>query len=319
MSTIAERATASKRALRLPGVGLLERENHLGYLLLLPTMAVLTVFLLYPFLFGLWLSLTSSEVGNVGNFVGVANYSFLIRVDRVFHGTPWSGGQWGAFFNTFTYTIVTTIFKLGLGLLMALLLNQVFPLQRFVRAALLLPWIIPTVLSYLSWRWMFDPTFSVINWVLVHTHLASSPPNWLGVPANAMTALIIANIWRGTPFYGISFLAGLQVIPLDLYEAARVDGATRWQQFRNITLPMLRPVLLVVLLLSTILTFADFQGPYILTNGAPYNSSHVLATWAYTWAIQGDSLGLGAAVSLFLFPVLSLVIAGVLILLRRPE
>ena len=311
MGTIAERTAAASRGLRQPRIRLFEREAPLGYLLLVPTLVMLAIFLLYPFIFGLWLSVTDSEVGNVGKFVGLGNFSFLVRVDRVFRSS---------FVNTFVYTAVTTAFKLLLGLVMALLLNQVFPLQRFVRAALLLPWIIPTVLSYLSWRWMFDPTFSVVNWVLVHLHLTGYPgPNWLGVPTNAMAAIIIANIWRGTPFYGISFLAGLQVIPLDLYEAARVDGATRWQQFRNITLPMLRPVLLVVLLLSTILTFADFQGPYILTNGAPYNSSHVLATWAYGWAIQGNSLGLGAAVSLFLFPVLSLVIAGVLIALRRPE
>ena len=189
-----------------------------------------------------------------------------------------------------------------------------------MRAALLLPYIIPTVLSYEAWRFMFDPTFSVVNWLLVSTHLVPYPgPNWLGVPANAMAALMIVNIWRGTPFYGISFLAGMQAIPLELYEAARVDGASRWQQFTNITLPMLRPVLLVVLLLSTILTFADFQGPFVLTNGAPYNSTQLLAIWAYQWGIPGGAIGLGAAISLVLFPLLTIVVAAVLFLLRRPE
>jgi multiple sugar transport system permease protein len=134
-----------------------------------------------------------------------------------------------------------------------------------------------------------------------------------------MASLIIVNTWRGTPFYGISFLAGLQTIPHDLYEAARVDGASRWQQFLHITIPMLRPVLLVVLLLSTILTFADFQLPWVLTRGAPYNSSHLLATWAYTIAIPGGEIGIGAAVSLFLFPILTFVVAGVLFVLRRPD
>ncbi len=226
----------------------------------MPTLLILGIFLLYPFLFGIWLSLTDSELGNLGNFIGLGNYRFeWTNTDGVFYT---------AVVNTFLYTGITTVFKLSLGLVMALLLNQAFPFRRFVRAALLLPYIIPTVLSYEAWRWMFDPTFSVVNWLLVNTHLAAYPgPNWLGVPFNAMAALMIVNVWRGTPFYAIAFLAGMQVIPLDLYEAARVDGATRWQQFTNITVPMLRPVLLVVLLLSTILTFADFQGPFVLTNG----------------------------------------------------
>jgi multiple sugar transport system permease protein len=173
------------------------------------------------------------------------------------------------------------------------------------------------VLSTLAWRWMFDPTFSVINWVITHTGIAARGVNWFGTPQAAMASMIIVNVWRGAPFYGISFLAGLQVIPVELYEAAKADGATRRHQFVHITLPMLRPVLLVVLLLSTILTFADFQLPYVLTNGAPYSSSHVLATWAYAQAIQGGALGVGAAISLVLFPVLSIVTAGVLIALRH--
>jgi multiple sugar transport system permease protein len=205
-------------------------------------------------------------------------------------------------------------------MVMALLLNQVFPLQRFARAALLLPWIIPTVLSTLAWKWMFDPTFSVVNWIGVHLHLVAYPgPNWFGSTGSALAALMIVNVWRGMPFYGISFLAGLQTIPTDLYEAARVDGASRWQQFLHITIPLLRPVLLVVLLLSTILTFADFQVPFILTNGAPFNSTHVLSTWAYQWGVPGGSIGLGAAISVVLFPLLAVLVAGTLLLLRRPE
>jgi len=293
-------------------VRIFDREAPLGYVLLVPTLVVLGVFLLYPFLFVIWLSMPDSELGALGNFIGLGNYRFEWRnTDGVFYT---------ALVNTFLYTGVTTIFKFSLGLAMALLLNQVIPFRRFVRAALLLPYIIPTVLSYEAWRWMFDPTFSVVNWLLVHTHLAAYPgPNWLGVPANAMAALMIVNVWRGTPFYAIAFLAGMQVIPVDLYEAARVDGATRWQQFTNITLPMLRPVLLVVLLLSTILTFADFQGPFVLTNGAPYNSTQLLSIWAYQWGIPGGAIGLGAAISLVLFPLLTIVVAGVLFLLRRPE
>src|SRR5438445_765218 len=200
-------------------VRIYDREAPLGYLLLVPTLLILGIFLLYPFLFGIWLSITDSALGNLGNFIGLGNYRFEWRnTDGVFYT---------AVVNTFLYTGVTTVFKLALGLVMALLLNQASPFRRFVRAALLLPYIIPTVLSYEAWRWMFDPTFSVINWLLVNTHLVAYPgPNWLGVPANAMAALMIVNVWRGTPFYAIAFLAGMQVIPLDLYEAARVDGGT---------------------------------------------------------------------------------------------
>jgi multiple sugar transport system permease protein len=202
---------------------------------------------------------------------------------------------------------------------MALLLNQVFPAQRFVRAALLLPWIIPSVLSTLAWRWMFDPTFSVVNWVLIHSHLSAGGVDWLGKTTTALASLMIVNIWRGTPFYGIAFLAGLQSIPVDLYEAARVDGASRWQQFRAITVPGLRPVLLVVLLLSTILTFGDFTLPFVLTNGAPYNSTHVLSTWAFAIGVNGGYISIGAAISLVLFPLLTAIVWGAMIVLRRPE
>jgi multiple sugar transport system permease protein len=278
---------------------------------LAPTLLILGLFLAYPFVFGIYLALSDSELGVLGKYIALENFRFEFLTDGVFRT---------AVVNTFLYTGVTTVFKLTLGLAMALLLNQAFPFQRFARAALLLPYIIPTVLSYEAWRWMFDPTFSVINWLLVNTHIVPYPgPNWLGVPANAMAALIIVNIWRGAPFYGIAFLAGLQTVPPDLYEAARVDGATRWQQFTNITLPSLRPVLLVVLLLSTILTFADFQGPFVLTNGAPYNSTQLLSLWSYQWGIPGGAIGLGAAISLVLFPLLTIVVALVLFLLRRPE
>jgi multiple sugar transport system permease protein len=310
VSTATPPVRDARAAFRQPRIRIFGREAPLGYLLLAPTLFMLLAFLAYPFVIGLWLSVTDSEVGVIGRFVGLGNYRYEFLHDRVFLSS---------ISNTFVYTAVTTVFKLVLGLVMAVLLNQAFPLQRFVRAALLLPFIIPTVLSTLAWRWMFDPTFSVINWVLTHSGLAAHGVNWLGTPQTAMASLIIVNVWRGAPFYGISFLAGLQVIPIELYEAARVDGGTRWQQFVRITLPLLRPVLLVVLLLSTILTFADFQLPFVLTNGAPYSSSHLLATWAYAQAIQGGAMGIGAAISLVLFPVLSVVIAGVLIALQRHD
>jgi multiple sugar transport system permease protein len=307
METITPRTAIARLA--GPRVRILERETHLGYLLLVPALLLLLVFVAYPFFFGIWLSLSSSQIGLNGHFVGLGNFQFE-RSDTVFIQS---------LLNTVSYTGITTVFKLALGLVMALLLNQVFPAQRFVRAALLLPWIIPSVLSTLAWRWMFDPTFSVVNWVLINSHLSTGGVNWLGQTTTALASLMIVNVWRGTPFYGIAFLAGLQTIPVDLYEAARVDGASRWQQFRAITLPGLRPVLLVVLLLSTILTFADFTLPYVLTNGAPYNSTHVLSTWAFTIGVNGGYIGVGAAISLVLFPLLTAIVFAVMVVLRRPE
>ena len=287
---------------------LLQRESTLGYGLLVPTMVMLLVFLAWPFFWGIWLSLSSAEIGDPGHFVGFGNFVYNLS-DSIFVQSFW---------NTMAYTAITTVFKFGLGMSMALLLNQVFPLQRFARAALLLPWIIPSVLSTLAWRWMFDPTFSVLNWLLVNS-FHSNGVNWLGTTNTALASIFIVNIWRGAPFYGISLLAGLQTIPPDLYEAARVDGASRWQQFREITFPLLRPVLLVVLMLSTILTFADFQLPYVLTRGAPYNSTNVLATWAFNIGVPGGSIGIGAAISLVLFPLLAIAITAVLVSLRSKE
>jgi len=306
--TLPKVAQTPKRGRRLQH-RLLQRESTLGYALLVPTMLMLLVFLAWPFFWGIWLSVSSAEIGNdQTHFVGLGNFIYNLS-DTIFVQSFW---------NTMAYTAVTTVFKFGLGMSMALLLNQVFPLQRFARAALLLPWIIPSVLSTLAWRWMFDPTFSVLNWVLIHS-FHSSGVNWLGTTNTALASIFIVNIWRGAPFYGISLLAGLQTIPPDLYEAARVDGASRWQQFREITFPLLRPVLLVVLMLSTILTFADFQLPYVLTRGAPYNSTNVLATWAFNIGVPGGSIGLGAAISLVLFPLLAVAITGVLVSLRSKE
>ena len=287
----------------------LENERLLACLLLAPTVVLLGLFIAYPFVMGVWLSLSNTSVGNVGEFVGLKNFIKAWN-DSIFQT---------AFYNTFYYTFWATIFKLVLGMWLALLLNRHFRGKRIVRAAMLLPFIVPTVLSTFAWRWMFDPTFSVVNWVFIHSHLTATGVDWLGKTTSALAALMIVNVWRGTPFYGIAFLAGLQTIPVDLYEAARVDGASRWQQFRVITLPMLRPVLLVVLLLSTILTFGDFTLPYVLLNGAPYNSTHVLSTWAFSIGVSGGYIGIGAAISLVLFPLLTIIVAGVMLTLRRPE
>jgi multiple sugar transport system permease protein len=287
--------------------GWLEQESVLGYLFILPALIILLVFVAYPFFFGLWLSLTDARIGVSGRFVGLSNFVSLIS-DSIFLQTTR---------NAFVYTGVTTVFKFLFGMAIALLLHQRFKLQRLARAAVLLPWIVPTVLSAIAWLWMYDSTFSVINWVL--RRFGIEGPIWLGDGRWPLISLMVVNIWRGMPFYGISFLAGMQTIPEEFYEAAEMDGASPWNKFQNITLPLLRPVILVVLLLSIILTFADFQLIWVLTRGGPANSTHLFATLAYQVGLASTQIGMGAAISLFMFPVLSIVVFLIIRSLRSGD
>jgi multiple sugar transport system permease protein len=182
-----------------------------------------------------------------------------------------------------------------------------------------LPFIIPTVLSTFAWKWMFDPTFSVLNWMLFHAHIIHSRINWLGDPVMAMVSVVIVNVWRGVPFYAISLLAGLQTISPELHEAAAIDGARAWNRFRHVTWPLLLPVTLVIVLFSVIQTFADFQLVYVLTGGGPANATQLFATYAYQLGIGTGLLSQGAAISLAIFPILLLVVIVQLIYIRRTE
>ncbi len=296
--------------------GLLERPDVLGYLLMTPAALIIFLFVAYPFVWGVWMSLTDKQIGmpwSQVHFVGFQNYVDLVKNDKVF---------WTTTFNSFVYTGVATVVKFFLGIWLALLLNRMVRLQRFVRAAILLPWIVPTVLSTIAFLWIFDPDFSVINWTLRHfaAWVGWGPvrgPLWLADPLLALGSVTFVNIWRGVPFYAIFFLAGLQTINPELYEAAAIDGAGAWQRFWNVTLPGIRPIIVVVLVFSIIVTFSDFQVVYVLTRGGPANSTHLFATYAYQVAMMGTRLGLGAAVSLFMFPFLALLIIFQLIYVRR--
>jgi multiple sugar transport system permease protein len=287
----------------------LEDERWLAMVLLVPTIVLLGAFIAYPFVRGILLSVTNSRVGVSGDFVGLANF-YKIWNDSIFRT---------AVYNTFLYTGVTTVFKLALGLWLALLLNRVFKGKALVRAFILLPFIIPTVLSTFAWKWMFDPTFSVINWVLFQLGLIKQRINWLGDPDLAMISIIIVNIWRGVPFFAISLLAGLQTINPELNEAAAIDGAKPWQRFWHVTWPLLLPVTMVVVLFSVIQTFADFQIVYVMTNGGPANATHLFATYAYQLGVGTGLLSEGAAISLAMFPVLFLVVIFQLMYIRRVE
>jgi len=288
---------------------LMEREAVLGWILVIPALALLLLFIAYPFVYGIWLSLTDSQGGNLGRFVGLINFIGLWK-DSIFRQTV---------VNSFTYTIITLIFKIAIGMVMALLLNRSAVVRNVLRAALLLPWIVPTVLGALAWFMLFDSTFSPLSWTMIRLGLVKENVAFLGNPHLAMGCLILVNVWRGVPFFGISLLAALQAVPADLYEAATVDGASSWQQFRNITVPMVEPVLVVVVLLSMIWTFSDFQLIYVLTQGGPADSTHVFATLAYQVGLGAAQMGVGAAISVTMFPVLAIFAALLLWWLRRQE
>ena len=287
----------------------LEDERWLALALLTPTAVLLGLFIAYPFVEGVLLSLSSTRVGQPGEFVGLKNFHKIWN-DSIFHTTMW---------NTFWYTGVTTVFKLALGLWLALLLNRHFRGKAIIRAFILLPFIIPTVLSTFAWKWMFDPTFSVINWTLFQLGLITTRINWLGDPDLAMTSIIVINIWRGVPFFAITLLAGLQTISPELHEAAAIDGARPWARFWHVTWPLLMPVTLVVVLFSVIQTFADFQLVYVMTGGGPANATHLFATYAYQLGIGTGLLAEGAAISLAMFPFLFVIVVVQLLYIRRVE
>ena len=309
MAVVASSSSADRIIVAKPKWRPLESERNLAWLLLLPTMVLLGLFIAYPFMRGLLLSVTDTRVGVPGQFVGLENFRRL-ATDPIFHAVVW---------NTCWYTLVTTIFKLALGLWLALLLNRSFKFKAFTRAFILLPFIIPTVLSTFAWKWMFDPTFSVLNWMLYQTGMIRVAINWLGDGDLAMLSIIIVNVWRGVPFFAISLLAGLQTISPDLNEAAAIDGARPWQRFWYITWPLLLPVTMVVVLFSVIQTFADFQIVYVMTGGGPANATHLFATYAYQLGVGTGLLSQGAAVSLAMFPILLLIVVAQLLYIRRVE
>ena len=304
-ATLARPAPLAGRRLTLRTF--LEREAVFGWLMLGPGVLFLLAFVAYPFFYGIFLSLEERRVASRGTFVGFANFVTLAH-DAVF---------WQIARNTLVYVAVTTVLKLTGGLGMALVMNQAFRGRNLVRASLLHPFIVPTALSTVAWMWILDPTFSVVNWLLVHGGIISSGYSFLGNSTLAMGSLIVVNTWRGMPFYGITLLAGLQTISADLYEAAAIDGATGVQRFLYVTLPVIKPVLIIVTMFSVIFTFGDFQLIYALTHGGPANATHVFSTWSFDIGMSAGQLGMGAAVALAILPALAVLIVGLTFYLRR--
>ena len=294
-------ATLDHAAIDTTGAGSLwqrlqTNRNWLGFWFMLPAAGFLILFLAYPLGLGVWLSFTDSKIGRVGEWIGFENYTWLWD-DSVF---------WLSVFNTLLYTVVASALKFAIGLYLALLLNRNMPFKAIIRSVVLIPFIVPTVLSAVAFWWIFDTQFSIITWML--QRIGAIAPhyqiNWLGDATMARASVIFANIWRGVPFIAITLLAGLQTVPVSLYEASVIDGATRWQMFRHITYPLLTPIIAVVMTFSVLFTFTDFQLIWVLTRGGPFNSTHLMATLSYQRAILGGNLGEGAAIATAMIPFL---------------
>ena len=268
--------------------------NWLGFLFMLPAAAFLILFLVYPLGLGIWLSFTDARIGDPGKFVGLENYEWIIGDSKF---------QTAVFFTIF-YTLIASIIKFAVGLYLALLLNQNLPFKAMIRALVLIPFIVPTVLSAIAFWWIFDPQFSIVSWTLRQWGWIDGNINFLGDAWNSRFSVIFANVWRGVPFSAIPLLAGLQTVSPSLYEAATLDGANQWQMFWRITYPLLTPIIAVVMTFSVLFTFTDFQLIKVLTNGGPAGATELMATMSYNTAILGSRIGEGSAVSTAMVPFL---------------
>lgn len=295
---MASTAASLRGTAQASSLSLLQRLDRnptlLGILFMVPAALILLIFLTYPLGLGMWLGLTDTKIGRPGVFVGLENYQSLMS-DDVF---------WQVVGNTIFYTAMASILKFALGLWLALLLNQNIRFKSLMRAILLLPWIVPTTLSAIAFWWIYDSQFSIISWVLTRLGLIDHYINFLGDPWPARWSVIAANVWRGIPFVAISLLAGLQTISPSLYEAATIDGASRWRLFRHVTYPLLTPIIAIVMTFSVLFTFADFQLIYVITRGGPVNATHLMATLSFQRAIPGGQLAEGAAIAMAMVPFL---------------
>ena len=272
------------------------REAGTALVLLLPMFVLVIGLIVYPFARAIWLSFTDKLVGYPERFVGLRNYLYLAQ-DDAFQAVVR---------NSLVFTLASVALKVVTGLAMALVLHATWRWRNFFRGLLLLPWITSTVIIALTWRWMFDafPGRGFFNSVLLDAGLLTRPLAFMATPAGAMAAVVVANWWRGFPFFGVSYLAGIQAIPGELYEAAAVDGAGPWRRFWHITLPGLQHVILVTTLLTFIFTINDFNIIYVMTRGGPGTATQVFATYSYEVAFNQLRWGRGVTIAIFVVPLL---------------
>jgi len=303
--SVAVTLPAPARPARWPSVR--TRESLGGIGLLAPTVLILIGLVLYPFFYAIWLAFTDKTVGSPGQFVGFKNFAYVLAWPQ-FTTAVW---------NTVVFTVCAVAMKFVLGMAVALVLNQQIRGRNFFRAFLLLPWAMPAFVVYLVWRWLYDPLSGLINYALIDLGLIATPIAFLSERSTAMLSVIVAHVWRNFPFYAISFLAGMQTISQELYDAAQVDGASRAQQFRHITLPGLYHIIGVVVLLTTIWTANAFEPVYLLTGGGPSDATMVYTMLVYVMGMMNLRLGEAAAVSTLFLPLLIALVLAVTILLQR--
>ena len=276
----------------------LEKDSVLGALMVSPALIFLLLMLAYPFMLAVYLSLTDKRVGVEASFVGLENFITLSKTTLF----------WKSLKNSLVYTVGAQTLKLAGGLALALFLNRDFRGKRAVRAALLLPWIIPTVFSTLAWLWLLDPGFGIVNIMLKDWGLIRAKLPFLVDPTWAMTSLIMVNVWRGVPFFAVTSMAALETVPEELIDASKIDGANAWQRFWLVTLPLIVPIVIIVMLISTIGTISEFELPYLLTHGGPGDATTVYSIVTYNLGMGTGLIGLGSAVSLTMFPILALLV-----------
>jgi len=271
---------------------LMRRRSTLAFLMTLPLILVIVGLVAWPSVYSIYLSMLSKKMTK---FVGIGNFTFLLHRETFRM----------VIFQTCFFAIAAVIAKALFGFILAHLMHNIpSKTQRVYRGLLLLPWVIPAAMSTLTWWWLFDPSYSAFNWVLNVFGFPSVP--WLGQTWWARFSVVLVNVWIGTPFFMIMYLAALKSVPEQLYEAAAIDGATSWQKLIHITLPMMRNIISITILFSLILTFANFDIVRILTNGGPQDQTHLFSTYAFQVGIQSGDIPLGAAVSLFMLPLLAI-------------
>jgi len=285
----------------------LSEERVLGYILLIPLAIILLGLLGYPLIRALLLSFQDKMIGYPDvHFIGFKNYTALLK-DEIYYQ---------ALINTLIFTFGAVIVKLLMGLFTALALNQPIPARNIIRGVVLIPWAVPTVVTLVIWGWMYNDLYGILNFILLRLGILKQPHNWLSNPSTAMASVVVVNIWRGFPFFALVILAGLQTIPEELYEAARIDGAGFWAQFWHVTLPGITTMIMIVTLLSTIWTIGDFTIVWVLTQGGPGYATHLLSTYTFATAFLGRELSKGVAISTTLLPLLLLFI---ILLVRAVE
>lgn len=291
------------------GVSLQRQEVVLGWLLLTPVLLVMAVLVIWPFMTAVWISFTDKSIGYAGSWVGLANFAEVISSHRFLRSLQ----------NSFVFTAAAVALKFVFGMAMALVLNQGFRGRNVLRAFFLVPWVLPAFVGYMIWRSLYDPLQGLLNYALIDLGLVTFPLEFLSSPATAMPSVIVAHVWRSFPFFGLAFLAGLQNIPAEQYEAAAVDGANAWQRFRYVTLPGLRHVMIVVVMLSSIWTFNAFEPVYLLTGGGPADATMVYTLLTYEMGIVNLRLGEASAVPVLILPLLGMFIVALSGLMNRAD